>query len=136
MRFPIAMVLALSASSLVLAAPQPRYVSGANLPTQEAYRPFVQQQIGTLLRDPYSAVFEFEPPEQITCNERLFHTPARWQGWKMAVWVNAKNLFGGYVGRKRYLVIFVNDGRSDGIEVYLEGDPVETVTCRVEAWSR
>jgi len=127
----MAFTLALGVSTA--AAAQGQYVSGAPLPAESVYRPFVRQQIGTMLRDPYSAQYEFERPYQVTCRARLFDTPDRWRGWAMRVLVNARNAYGAYTGAEEYYVLFVNDGRTDGIEVHIP-TTFRYGTCRAEVW--
>lgn len=109
------------------------YVSGAALPPATTYQPFVRQQIGTMLRDPQSAIYEFSDPFKVTCRGRLFRMRERWKGWATQVWVNARNGYGGYAGRELHYVLFVSDGTNDGIEVH-RPTTFDLGTCRREEW--
>lgn len=133
MKVAIISLAAFAALTLADNAEAQQYVSGATLPPAETYRPFVQQQINTMLRDPESARYEFGEPFKVTCRGRLFGMRDRWNGWATRVWVNAKNGFGGYAGRELHYVLFVNDGRNDGIEVH-RPTTFDLGTCRAEAW--
>jgi len=133
LRLGLAAAAFAASAALTTTADAQTYVSGAALPSEKSYRPFVQQQIGTMLRDPQSAIYEFGEPFKVTCRGRLFRMRDRWQGWSTEVWVNARNGYGGYAGRELYYVLFVNNGAQDGIEVH-RPMTFELGTCRREDW--
>lgn len=72
-------------------------------PLPADYQLYVMNCIERKLIDPESATFEFFTPEP------------REKGWGGEVYVNAKNRFGGYVGRRLWDYLLVNkDGTVRG----------------------
>lgn len=115
-------------------AKPPKYVSGAQLPSVEVYRPVIKGMIDGTLRDPYSAVYEWGEPYQITCKKNLYRTPDRWRGWVIDIRVNAKNAYGAYAGPSTYVVWFMNDGAQDIMELHTGFAAFDFKICRKEAW--
>jgi hypothetical protein len=71
------------------------------------------------LRDPYSAVWTFEPPRKGYYNPP-FGKPT--PGWIVAMTVNARNGFGGYVGEQPNRFFFYG-GKMDKIDETLIPQP-------------
>ena len=55
-----------------------------------------------VLFDPYSAQYEFEFPQRYWFKESALAGGRLYAGYLVRVSVNAKNRFGGYVGKKMY----------------------------------
>ena len=74
-------------------------------PPPKDYRDLIKQEIGKSLIDPYSAQYEIgEPAKGYTIGNSLYKTP---QGWlPVCGTVNARNRFGGYVGRAPFFTLF------------------------------
>ena len=72
-------------------------------PTGKEMQEGARGSISGHLYDPVSALYYFEDPFRVYKG----HVPANLAegskvGWTIPFWVNAKNRFGGYVGRKKY----------------------------------
>lgn len=65
-----------------------------NLP--DSYQEIVRNEILQRLKDPQSAQFEFATPYKAWCKSGF----TTFYGWLVPLTVNAKNSYGGYVGRK------------------------------------
>lgn len=96
-------------------------------PTVEMAQEAAAAAIRASLIDPQSAQFEFQPPVRSTYTSGL----DRHFGWLMCGLVNSKNRFGGYVGRRPFIVAFSpNDPSSAALlriaeedyEFYVTGD--------------
>ena len=78
------------------------------------------------LKDPESARYTFRPIKRgwITARPNI-----RWFGWFICGTINAKNSYGGYVGRRPFIVHFHHDG--NGV---LEGQIQGRRNYRVRDW--
>ena len=130
-----AVAVGVAASTNVEAKKPPKYVSSAPLPPEQVYRPTIKGMIDGILRDPYSAVYQWGEPYQITCKKDLFRTLERWQGWAIDIRVNAKNAYGAYAGATTYYTMFMNDGVKDIMELHTGFAAFEFKICRREGWS-
>lgn len=130
----LATAILLSLVTSAEAAKPPKYNSGVPLPTEEVYRPIIKGMIDGILRDPYSAVYKWGDPYQITCKKDLFRTAERWRGWAININVNAKNAYGGYAGASDYYVMFMSDGIKDDMELHTGFAAFDYKICRKENW--
>jgi len=62
-----------------------------------------------ILFDPYSAKYEFGEPQQYWYKEPPLAGGKLYLGHSVKAWVNAKNRYGGYVGKKPYMFIIRNE---------------------------
>lgn len=129
-----AAVILVGLATAGVAKKPPKYNSGAPLPAAEVYRPAIKGMIDGILRDPYSAVYEWGEPYKITCKKDLFNTEERWQGWAINIRVNAKNAYGGYAGPSDYYVMFMSDGINNEMELHAGFAAFEFKICRREHW--
>ena len=130
----ITAAILISLASAGEAKKPPKYNSGAQLPAEDVYRPVIKGMIDGILRDPYSAVYKWGEPYQITCKKDLFRTAERWRGWAINISVNAKNAYGGYAGPSDYYVMFMNDGIKDDMELHTGFAAFDYKICRQENW--
>ncbi len=73
-------------------------------PLPENYKSIIQERLNSRLKDPISAVVEYRGgPTQVTQKGSML--TAKDYGWGICLWVNAKNSFGAYVGRRPYAYI-------------------------------
>lgn len=76
-------------------------------PYPHDYKDIVQRRLAGLLKDPSSAIIEFRAgPTQVWQGSTLFS--AKDYGWGVCLWINAKNSYGGYVGRRPYAYLIRN----------------------------
>lgn len=75
-------------------------------PMPENYQDIVREIITSSLKDPESARFEFSKPPYRAYNTE---TPLTY-GWKVCGYYNAKNSYGGYVGKQQFYFL-INNGR-------------------------
>lgn len=81
-----------------------------NGPYPDNYQEIVKEYFGSILFDPYSAVYKFErAPEQGWGKRPPLSGGGLYCGWMVIVGVNAKNRMGGYVGMKSYQLL-IKDG--------------------------
>ena len=74
------------------------------------YRTIIRSEIGEMLIDPTSPIFEFDTPRRgYTKTSPMFGTQETF-GWRVCGTVNSKNRYGGYVGKVPYFVLF-KDGQ-------------------------
>lgn len=69
----------------------------------------VKKYMSTRLKDPYSAIYDFSIVYKSFYKDHMLEGGKLYTGYQIAVDINAKNSFGGYVGAKSYLFI-INDG--------------------------
>ncbi|MBM3319805.1 MAG: hypothetical protein FJY73_03910 [Candidatus Eisenbacteria bacterium] len=97
-------------------------VSCATMPTQQEidsldygrpltidYQTAIRTYFERVLFDPYSAHYEFGSPQRMWVKEPPLLGGRLYAGYMVAVGVNAKNRFGGYVGMQEYGFLFKND---------------------------
>ena len=76
------------------------------------YEVMIKGLFETLLKDPESAKYTFSEPKKCWIDKKigLFSEKTRreFSGYVINVWVNSKNSFGGYTGRKLYQFLFKN----------------------------
>lgn len=78
-------------------------------PPPANYKEQVENRIKRNLLDPTSPLFEMgEPSKGYTRESPMFNTSEMF-GWKVCGTVNAKNRFGGYVGRVPFFALFRHD---------------------------
>lgn len=130
----VATTILLGLTTAGQAAKPPKYNSDAPLPAEAVYRPIIKGMIDGILRDPYSAVYIWGDPYQITCKKDLFRTAERWRGWAININVNAKNAYGGYAGASDYYVMFMSDGIKDDMELHTGFAAFDYKICRRENW--
>jgi hypothetical protein len=84
--------------------------SGFGSPPEKVEEP-IKAAFNEILRDPFSAQYEFGSPRKAWWGHPGALAVNRWMrlGWGVPVRVNAKNGFGGYTGWKAY-VVFLRDG--------------------------
>ena len=82
-------------------------------PYPDEYQEKVKSLFAKTLRDPYSAVYEFQTPKMGYAYNGLIHGGGYTFGWIVQVGVNAKNGFGGYVGEQTYYFMFERDQWED-----------------------
>lgn len=84
------------------------------------YQKIIKEYFYERLKDPYSAKIEFsqQPPQPFWFRDAL-GGQKEYTGFAVMVWVNAKNSYGGYTGKKQYGFIF-----KDNVIVKII-DPVE-----------
>lgn len=71
------------------------------------YEETIKAHFDNVLIDPESARYQFSTPIKAYGNKGLvWGGGVSWQGWLVDVYVNAKNRYGGYTGRKLYAVAF------------------------------
>ena len=69
----------------------------------EQYKPAVQAHFEALARDPTSLIYTWGPPPREGWTDIAF--APRHEGLVGCVWVNGKNGFGGYAGRRGYVYV-------------------------------
>ncbi len=126
---PAALAVALLASCAFL----PATGSDHGPPPSENYRAEIRERMGQSLKDPDSARYEIGQPRRREFRRGWFRTT--FYGWGVPFTCNAKNSFGGYVGRQSYIAVF-RDGRLVLIGDSL-GFPVGSVWgSAVSRWAR
>ena len=99
-------ILALSLSVTACAGgtrPTPEQLANENFAECPAnYQEIIQNQIGSRLFDPYSAMYRFSKPEKYVYGGEFGHF--------IVVGVNAKNRYGGYVGEDIMHFMCFKDG--------------------------
>lgn len=65
------------------------------------YQEMIQNYMGQMFLDPYSAVYRFAPPEKRKAGNRY--------GYYVRTTINAKNRMGGYTGAKNYSFMIHNN---------------------------
>ena len=68
-----------------------------------------KEVLATVLKDPYSAVYNCSAPEKGWRNDTVFEKYKKHYGYVLKCTVNAKNSYGGYVGAKPYEFV-INNG--------------------------
>lgn len=78
-------------------------------PPPANHQDIIRKRISSELRDPYSAVFEFDAPRlgYLRTNPVAGTTEAF--GWRVCGTVNAKNAYGAYRGRSPFFALFRGD---------------------------
>jgi len=71
-------------------------------PSEKVYKQEIKKYFDSTLKDPYSAKYRYFKPLRSFVPGREGY----WQGWAVVVHVNAKNSYGGYAGKKLYIVTF------------------------------
>ena len=69
-----------------------------------------KEVLATVLKDPYSAVYNCPAPEKGWRNDTVFDKYKKHYGYVLKCSVNSKNSYGGYVGAKPYEFV-INNGR-------------------------
>ena len=90
------------------------------------YEQAIKQYCSNTLFDPYSAVYEFSPPQQYWVKQPPMLGGGLISGYMVFVNINAKNKMGGYTGTKRWGFLFRNNSIS---RVF---DPDEMVMMRTQ----
>lgn len=72
----------------------------------ENYKELIKTEIGKKLLDPYSAQYEFEEPKKWTIPKNTGMLILEQTGDMVCGTVNAKNKFGAYVGKEKFLAMF------------------------------
>ncbi|MFZ5621157.1 MAG: hypothetical protein ACOY5W_09070 [Pseudomonadota bacterium] len=76
-------------------------------PPPDDYEESIREYFSTRLKDPDSARYEFGKPRRAYINHALIQGGGvQWFGYAVDVIINAKNSYGGYVGRRKYFVFF------------------------------
>ena len=102
------LVLLVGMLPLAAAAPTPaerRLLDSLPMPRPEVVESAVKAYFGNELRDPESARFTFDRPVKAVIQGPNTRIEAVW----VCGTVNAKNAYGGYVGRRTYLALFQGD---------------------------
>jgi len=73
------------------------------------YEQAIKQHCGNVLFDPYSAVYEFHPPQQYWLQQPPLLGGKLIAGYMVFVDINAKNRMGGYTGTKKWGFLFRNN---------------------------
>lgn len=85
-------------------------------PYPDNYKDIVQRYIDAKLKDPASAVVEYRAdPGKIWQKGSIISSKE--YGWGVCLWINAKNSYGGYVGRRPYAFLIRN-----GTIVHVHGE--------------
>jgi len=95
-------VLLVFLSGCVHAPPAPHFTAADYGPLPVHYEETIKQYFETALKDPFSAQYKFQKPEQGYTYKVFVSGGANNPGWLVNVDVNAKNSYGAYVGWKRY----------------------------------
>jgi hypothetical protein len=101
----------------------PQEIASADFgPKPGDYEERVKKFMGSVLKDPMSAVYEFRPTlRKGVVMGGLPDNFAKHYGWVVIVSINAKNSFGGYTGAKTYYIMLVPDGRAADITERIQG---------------
>ncbi|TCZ78629.1 hypothetical protein [Lysobacter sp. N42] len=78
--------------------------------SQEDAERLAKEVLSTVLKDPYSAVYQCQAPEKGWRNDTVFEKYRKHYGYVLKCMVNAKNSYGGYVGAKPYEFV-INRGQ-------------------------
>jgi len=73
------------------------------------YEATIKKHFDGTLFDPYSAHYDFEPPQQYWVKDSPLMGGRLCAGYIVRVGVNAKNRMGGYVGKKMYAFIIKDE---------------------------
>ena len=82
------------------------------IPSVQNYKGKIKAQIQAILKDPYSAKFEFGKPRRAYYRLKYLNEKAI-PGWIIPCIVNAKNSFGGYTGEKFWNGFIVNSRKDN-----------------------
>jgi len=83
--------------------PSPQQISQLDYGTSpQNYEATIKKYFDGVLFDPYSAHYDFEPPQQMWVKDAPLMGGGLHAGYMVRVGVNAKNRMGGYVGKKMY----------------------------------
>lgn len=87
----------------------------------ENYQDLIKGYMETVLIDPESARYRFNPPRKAYVNQGLaYGGKVQWTGFGVPFFVNSKNRFGGYTGGKDFVAL-IRDGTV--IKAQEAGDP-------------
>ena len=75
----------------------------------QIYEATIKKHFDGVLFDPYSAHYDFEPPQKYWVKDAPLMGGKLYAGYFVRVGVNAKNRMGGYVGKKMYGFIIKDD---------------------------
>lgn len=85
-------------------------------PYPENYKDIIRGYIDARLKDPSSAILEYRAgPGQVWQKGSIISSKE--YGWGVCLWINAKNSYGGYVGRRPYAFLIRN-----GAIVHVHGE--------------
>jgi hypothetical protein len=79
-------------------------------PYPVGYEDSIKNLESQVLKDPYSAVYNFGIPRKGVSRDGLLFGGKKHFGWIVLVGINAKNSFGGYVGEQT-TCFFISEGR-------------------------
>ena len=98
---PILAVLVLLSGCATL-PPQEQIASLDYGSPPQNYEATIKKYFDKVLFDPYSARYDFEPPQQYWVKDPPLMGGKLYAGYLVRTSVNAKNRMGGYVGRQMY----------------------------------
>jgi hypothetical protein len=91
-------------------------------PKPTNYEDRIKSLMGSVLKDPMSAVYDFKPTlRRAVYKGGIPDNFAKHYGWVVEVSINAKNSFGGYTGAKAYYFMFTSEGLIVDISDRLKG---------------
>ncbi|MBM6442366.1 hypothetical protein JQF37_01825 [Pseudomonas sp. MIL9] len=90
-------------------------------PSQSQAESEIKGYFGRVLKDPYSAQYQFSQPRQGYMIGNAFEGRKLYTGFIIFVDVNARNSFGGYTGNKSYQFLFKDGRMIRGLEVLPQG---------------
>ncbi len=93
--------------------------SATYVPVPDNYQELIKEDMGKILIDPYTAMYEFTSPRKGALPVSRFKGQQPIIGYVVCGTVNSKNQMGGYAGRLPFAYAF-NDGAIKGV---LVGNP-------------
>jgi len=110
---PITLILPLALAACSISPVDPtsaelKLADYGEKPTQNECQQYVVETLTPLLKDPVSALYEFTRCEKRGLSSIPLYGIPQQYGYHIIAFVNAKNSFGGYVGREKYGFLFNN----------------------------
>lgn len=118
------MVLAFAAIAGCASGPTPQDIANADYgtaPSQEQAEERVKQYFNGVLKDPYSAQYQFSKVDKGYMVGSAFEGKPLFAGYILTTNVNAKNSFGGYTGAQTYQFLFQNGLLVKGLQLHPSG---------------
>lgn len=104
-------ILAIAILAGCASGPTPQKIASADYGSpisQEQAETRVQQYFNGVLKDPYSAQYQFSPVQKGYIIGSAMEGRPLYAGYMITVYVNAKNSYGGYTGAQAYSFLFQN----------------------------
>lgn len=108
--FLFAMIILMAGCATIPSQQEMANANYGQLPAN--YQDQIKEHFAVMLKDPQSAIYKFKEPTK--------HYAGRY-GWKVVLFINAKNSFGGYTGEDEKHFMFYADGTKGQVDEFSLG---------------